>query len=200
LTVLHSLQDQDDLVGGVISGDFSCVDCSALTLRECRVAGAALTGSRLPRATFIDCVLSDSDLSGAALQECRFERVEFRHCRLSGAQVQGGHFSDVAMLECKVDGANFRMTVWERSELTDSNLLDSDFYGSRLPAIRIHGCDLSNVDFSKCDLEASHLQRSRLDGIRGGESLRGATIGSDQVIPAAIALFDAIGISVDDNE
>jgi uncharacterized protein YjbI with pentapeptide repeats len=200
LTVVRSLEDEDDLVGAMIAGDFSGLDCSALTLRECRFAGATLTGSRLARATLIDCVVADSDLSGTDLRECKFERTEFRHCRLSGVQAQAGRFNDVAILDCKIDGANFRMTVWERSELRDSNFVDSDFYGARLPAIRIHGCDLANVDFSKCDLVAGHLQRSRLDGIRGGDSLRGATIGSDQVIPAAIALFDAIGISVDDNE
>ena len=86
-----------------------------------------MTGSRLLRATFIDCMVADSDLSGAVLEECRFERVEFQHCRLSGVQAQGIRFSDVAMLDCKIDGGNFRMTVWERGELRDSNLVECDF-------------------------------------------------------------------------
>ncbi|MBO0731144.1 MAG: pentapeptide repeat-containing protein, partial [Acidimicrobiaceae bacterium] len=171
---------------------------SALTLRECRIAGAAFTGSCLVRATIVDCVITEAELSGAVLEDCRFERVEFQRCRMSGVQAQGSRFRDVALLDCKVDDGNFRMTDWEWGEMRDSNLVDSDFYGSRLPASRIHGCDLSNVEFSKCDLAGSHLQRSRLDGIRGGDSLRGVTIGSDQVIPAALALFGAVGISIDD--
>ncbi len=173
LPEVRVLEDEDDLVGVVVSGDFMALEYSDLTLRESRVAGAApLTGSHLLRATVVDCVITDCDLSGAVLGDCRFERVEFQHCRLSGVQAQGSRFSDVAMLDCKIDGGNFRMTVWERGELQDSNLVDSDFYGARLPGSRIQGCDLSNADFSKCDLAGSHLQRSRLEGIRGADFLR----------------------------
>jgi hypothetical protein len=67
-----------------------------------------------------------------------------------------------------------------------------------MPGSRVHGCDLTNVDLSKCDLSGSRLQGSRLDGIRGGEGLRGVTVGSDQLIPTALAVFGALGISVDD--
>lgn len=200
LTVLGSLRDEDDLLGAVVTGDFAAGEYALVTLRECRLVGAALTGSRLLRATLIDCVVVDSDLSGATLEDCQFDRVEFQHCRLSGVQAQGSRFVDVAMLECKIDGGNFRMTVWERGELRDSNLADSDFYGARLPASRVHGCDLSNVEFSKCDLSGSRLQGSHLEGIRGGDSLGGVTIGSDQIIPAALALFAAVRISVDNDD
>lgn len=127
LTEVSSLDDEDDLTGVVVTGDFTEADFSDLTVREPRVSAATLTGSRLLRATFIDCMVADSDLSEAVLEECRFERVEFQHCRLSGVQAQGSRFSDVAMLDCKIDGGNFRMTVWERGELRDSNLVECDF-------------------------------------------------------------------------
>ena len=197
---LDALADEDDVIGAMVSGDFIGAELSLLTLRECRLSSAAFTGSRLVRATLIDCLITDCDLSGTIWEDCSFERVEFRHCRLSGIQAQGSRFADVAMTDCRIDGGNFRMTVWERCELHDSNLVDSDFYGARLPASRIHGCDLSDVEFSKSDLAGSQLQRSRLDGIRGGDSLRSVTIGSDQIIPAALAIFAAIGVQVDDEE
>jgi uncharacterized protein YjbI with pentapeptide repeats len=200
LTVAASLGEENDLLGAVVTGDFPAAEYALVTLRECRLVGVKLIGSRLPRATIIDCVVVDSDLSGAALEDCEFERVEFQHCRLSGVQAQGSRFVDVAMLDCKIDGGNFRMTVWERGELRDSNFADSDFYAARLPASRVHGCDLSNVEFSKCDLSGSRLHGSHLEGIRGGDSLRGVTIGSDQIIPAALALFAAVGISVDNDD
>jgi uncharacterized protein YjbI with pentapeptide repeats len=199
-TVVSTLEDEDDLLEVVLTGDLSATGYAGITIRESRIAGSTLTGSRVLQASFIDCVIADTDLSGALLEDCLFERVELQHCRLSGVQAQGTRFTDVAMLDCKADGGNFRMTVWERCEMRDSNLTDSDFYGARLPGSRIHGCDLSNVELAKCDLAGSHLQRSRLEGIRGGDSLRGITIGSDQIIPAALALFTAIGVTVDDSE
>jgi hypothetical protein len=56
------------------------------------------------------------------------------------------------------------------------------------------------AELSRSDLTGSRLQRSSLDRIRGAGSLRGATIGSDQVLPAAVALFGALGITVQDDD
>jgi uncharacterized protein YjbI with pentapeptide repeats len=194
------LADEDDLLGVALTCDFAGGEYSDIVLRECRVATARFTGSRFVRAGLFDCVVGDSDFSGATWEHCHFERVEFRHCRLSGLQAQSSQFKDVGFIDCKIDGGNFRMTTWERGELLDSHLVESDFYGARLPASRIRGCDLTNTELSKCDLTGSYLHGSRLDGIRGGDSLRGVTIGHDQIIPAALALFGAIGVSVDDDQ
>jgi uncharacterized protein YjbI with pentapeptide repeats len=60
------------------------------------------------------------------------------------------------------------------------------------------GCDLSGVDLSKCDLAGASLQGSTLERITGAEALRGVTLGSDQIVPAALALFGALGIRVND--
>ena len=200
LALCRALADEDDLTGMEITGEFSDTEYTVLTVRESRLINARFTASTFTRTDLIDCVLLDCDFSGATWEHCQFERVEFRHCRMSGIQAPSNRFHDVAMIDCKLDGANFRMSVWERGELRDSHLVDADFYGARLPSSRIQGCDLSNVEFSKCDLTGSQLQRSRLDGIRGGDALRGVTIGSEQLIPAALALFGAVGISIRDEE
>jgi hypothetical protein len=42
------------------------------------------------------------------------------------------------------------------------------------------------------------LHGSTLEAIAGAESLHAVTIGSDQVIPLALALFGTLGIRVDD--
>ena len=197
---VKSLRDEDELEGVTLSGEFVGAELSLVALRQSRVVGASFTGCSLRRARFVDCVVEDSEFSGVVLEDCQFERVEFRRCRMSAFQAPGSRFTDVGVLDCKLDRANFRMAVWERGEITDVNLADSDFYGAKMAGSHIHGCDLSNVDFSKCDLWRSHLQRSRLDGIRGGDALRGVTIASDQVVPAALAIFAALGIAVDDSE
>lgn len=43
------------------------------------------------------------------------------------------------------------------------------------------------------------LLGSRLDGVHGGESLGNVTIGSDQVVAVAAAVFAALGVVVDDD-
>ena len=42
--------------------------------------------------------------------------------------------------------------------------------------------------------------RRAAEDIRGGDSLRGVTISSAQLVPAALAVFGALHISIDDGE
>jgi uncharacterized protein YjbI with pentapeptide repeats len=100
LTDWRALEDEADVADAVLRGDFSASEYSLVALRQCRVDGAAFTGTRLARGSFVDCVVVDSDLSGAVLEECRLERVEFRRCRLSGVQAQGSRFTDVGFFDC----------------------------------------------------------------------------------------------------
>jgi uncharacterized protein YjbI with pentapeptide repeats len=91
------------------------------------------------------------------------------------------------------------MSTWERAELAGCDLVDSDFYEAMMPDSRLVQCDLSRVQFSKCTLSGSVLVGSTLDGLRGAASLRNVTIGSQQIVPAALALFAALGITIDDD-
>lgn len=194
------LDNYVDLTDARVVGDFSSCELEEPQFRGCRIEHSQLTGSTLHHGRLVDCVISDSDLSGAVLQECSLTRVEFRSCRLSGLQAPRDRFVDVGFFSSKMDGANFRMSIWERAELLDCDLADSDFYESTMPASRILRCDLSRVDFSKCNLGDSRLLGSTLDDIRGAGTLRKVTIGSDQIIPAALALFKAFGIIVNDDD
>jgi uncharacterized protein YjbI with pentapeptide repeats len=199
LSEWEELGRDDELEDVALTGDFSWAEIEFATVRQSRVEGAAFTRARLVRAAFVDCVIVDTEWSGAELEECRFERVEFRHCRMSGVQGHGGRFTDVALTDCKVDGGNFRMSTWERSELRDSHLVECDFTGATMPGTRIHGCDLTDADLSTCNLAGSRLHRSQLEGLRGGDALRGVTIGGDQLVPAALAVFRALRIAIDDD-
>jgi hypothetical protein len=61
------------------------------------------------------------------------------------------------------------------------------------------GCDLARADFAKAKLTGAVLHRSRLDGVRGADALRGVVIGSDQMLPLSASLLAALGIVVDDD-
>ena len=79
-------------------------------------------------------------------------------------------------------------------------LVDADFYGASLPGSRFYGCDLNGVELSKSDLAGSRLHHSRFERLRGAEALRSVTIGSDQIIPTALAVFAAFDIHVSDDD
>ena len=198
-TEVTELDDEADVMDAVVRGDFGGSELDLVSLRQCRLDGAMFLGTRLLRASLVDCVIDDCHLSGALFEDCQLERVEFRRCRISGIQAPRTRFTDVAFIDCKADAASFRMTTWERAEFRDCNLADADFYGAKLPGSRFEGCDLVKTDLSKADLAGSRFQRSNLTDVRGGESLRGVSISSDQMLPAALAVFASMKIRIEDD-
>src|SRR5262245_57477221 len=132
-TECTELEDETDITDATVHGDFSATELYLISIRQSRVEGAHFTGTRFIRASLVDCVISDSDLSGVRLEDCRLERVEFRRCRVSGLQATQSQFTDVALIDCKADAASFRMSVWERAEFRDCNLVECDFTGAKLP-------------------------------------------------------------------
>jgi uncharacterized protein YjbI with pentapeptide repeats len=182
-----------------ITADFSGLQVELVEFTGCRLEGTQLTSSRLERSHLVDSIAVACDFSGMVLEDCSIRRVEFRGCRFSGLQAQHSRFEDVGFLDCKLDGANFRMTTWKSAEFQQCDLTDADFYGATLPGTQFEGCDLSGLQLSRVDMTGSRLHRSTLDRIQGPEGLRGVVIGTDQVIPVALAVFGTLGIVVDDD-
>src|SRR5262245_1653658 len=193
-----AIDDETDITDATVTGDFTATELYLVSVRQSRVEGAFFTGSRLIRASFADCVIVDFDFSGVRFDDCRLERVEFLRCRVSGVQATKSQFTDVALVDCKADAASFRMSVWERAEFRDCNLVESDFTGAKLPGSRLDGCDLAKADLTKCDLTGTRLHRSNLTDVKGGDSLRGVIISSDQLIPVALAVFASMKIRIED--
>jgi uncharacterized protein YjbI with pentapeptide repeats len=181
----------------LVRGDHPEHDAEGLDAARCRVE-ARFIGASWPQASFTDVVVEDADLSGAILEELRATRVVFRRCRLSGVVIHSATLRDVAFLDCRMDGANLRMTTWERTELVGCHLRDAELYGAKLGGGRLLGCDLGHVELARADLTGADLRGSTLDDVRGADRLRGATIGADQLVPAALAVFAALSITLDD--
>ena len=78
------------------------------------------------------------------------------------------------------------------------SLAEADFYEASLPGSRFQSCDLTATQLSKADLTGTRLHGSTLERIHGADGLRGVIIGSDQVVPAALAVFGTLNIVVDD--
>ena len=193
-----SLIDEARIADVAIVGDYSGTECQAAEITACRLDRVQAIGSRLIRSRLVDCIAIACDFSGAVLDDCSIRRVEFHDCRLSGLQAQHSWFKDVGFFDCRMDGANFRMTKWEAAEFRNCSLAEADFYEASLPESRFQNCDWTGVQLAKADLTGSRLHGSTLERIHGADGLRGVIIASDQVIPAALAVFGTLNIVVDD--
>jgi uncharacterized protein YjbI with pentapeptide repeats len=76
----------------------------------------------------------------------------------------------------------------------------ADFGGARLVDVSFGGSDCAGVDFTHAECGQVDLRGARLEGLRGIASLRGATIAREQVVPIAIELALALGLTISDDE
>ena len=143
--------------------------------------------------------LVECELSGAVLAGARFERVVFTRCRMSGVVAAELRGEDVRFEECQMDQAWLRAAVLDRCELVDCDLRGADLYGARVTRSAFRRCDLTEVDVSTSDFDAVSLHGSTVDRLTGADSLRGVTIGSDQLVPLAVPILAARRILVDDD-
>ena len=187
--------DQVTLVNPDVPREVGLLDANRST-----ITGARFTGARVERVRAVDTLFIDCEFSGAELEEGTITRVRFERCRMSGAVVAGLKATHAVFADCRIDDANFRATSLTDCTFDQCDLRAADFYGASLVRSRFAGCDLSGTEFSKATLDSVSLRGSKLEGLRGADRLRGAIIGSDQLVPVALALFAALGITVDDDE
>ncbi|MBA3654821.1 MAG: pentapeptide repeat-containing protein [Actinobacteria bacterium] len=183
-------------------GDGACAaGADALTddVAEASFAGLRVVGARLDRGVFSDCLFVDCDLSAIELRDASLRRIEFRDCRLSGANFAGAALHDVRFAECKLDDANFRMARADGIVFEDTMLVEADFYAASLPKAEFRRCDLTGAEFSKVAMPGADLRTSRIDGLKGAMDLSSVTIDSTQMIPFALSLFAALGVTIDDD-
>ena len=195
----HPLTDGLEWHQVCVRGDFSGQAAHEVEVTESRLAGARLTGVEVERLRITDTVVDDCDLSGAVLVDAVLTRVELRNCRMSGLVIAGARLRDVRFVECKLDDASLRMTTSERVEFDRTILRTADFYAAKLPSARFSSCDLSLAQFSKADLQGARLHGSDLTDVVGAESFAGVVIETGQVLPLALRLFAAFGITVEDD-
>jgi uncharacterized protein YjbI with pentapeptide repeats len=125
------------------------------------------------------------------------DRVDFVDCRLSGLQLIGARLRNVRFVRCQLDACSARSLAGYRVEFDDCRIAGADFTRAGLPGAQFIDCDLTGADFSNADVAGARFHGSRLDGVRGVASLRGATVDLAQVVTLAVAMATALGITVD---
>jgi uncharacterized protein YjbI with pentapeptide repeats len=161
-----------------------------------RVVGARQAGDDFARARLVDVELERCDLSGCDLSEAAFHRVRLTDCRATSIELGGATWRMVTVHDCRFDDANFRGMQLEQSRVEGSNCARADFGGARLDRVQFPDCDLSGADFSNARCSEVDLRGARLDALKGIGSLRGATIGPEQLYVLAPGLAAAVGMSV----
>jgi uncharacterized protein YjbI with pentapeptide repeats len=105
----------------------------------------------------------------------------------------------VTFADCKLDDANLRLAKLQRVRFSSCVLAGAELVGARLEKVAFPASDLAGADLSSTHCTEVDLRGARLGGLRGVASLRGAVIGTEQLIGFAPALAQALGIAVRDD-
>jgi len=145
-------------------------------LERCRCLGVT-RGARLHSVVFANC-----DLANSAWIDCIFTEVAFLDCRLTGVAISGGRFWDVVLRDCNAQMMKLSHTgrphmLLEACDLRGALLMDTDFGDARFSRCRLEAAELFNAGFLSVDLRGNDLT-----GLRGMDSLRGATIDALQLL------------------
>lgn len=181
-----------------VGGELRSGGVADLEIVGSRVVGAMLTGLELERLRVTDTIFQGCDLSGTTAVEAVLVRTEFVDCRMLAFDAAQARLRDVGFTECRLDEANFRMSDGERVQFNRTMLRGADFYRARLPGLRLFDCDLTGVEVSRADLRGGRLHGSKLEGLRGADSARGAVIDAAQLVPMALRVLASLDIAVDD--
>jgi uncharacterized protein YjbI with pentapeptide repeats len=151
----------------------------------------------LPRLVARDTLVADCDLSNSRWLGASLVWVDLVGCRATGFDLTEATLRHVTFRDCKLDLALFRFMHTESVSFVDCILTGADFSGATLAGARFDNCDLSGADLSYADLDRADLRTSRLDSVRGVGSLRGATIGANQLVTLASSLATELGRHVE---
>lgn len=183
--------DGIEVTGDVTAADLRRIDAHDVLVRRLRASGTAFDEARVA-----DAVLDGCELSGASLDDAQLRRVRIDDCRASGASISEAKLHDVILRGTRADDLTFRFTHLERVCFDGCDLQRADFTGATLVDVALYDCDLRAAVFTGATTTRLALHGSRLDGLVGALSLRGAAIEGDQVVPLGLLVLLALGTSI----
>lgn len=167
------------------------------TLRRCLVAGVDVSDARLSPVDLTDVGLTGVDLSNATVGVGIARRVEWEHCRGMGLRLGLERVEDFYAQDCRLDYATVEMGRVKGLAVFQGCSLREAVISGDLSSVLFLDCDLTGAEFAARRAEGCDLRGSRLDGVRGLVSLRGARIHAEQVVSVAEVLAAETGLVIE---
>ncbi|QIS18094.1 pentapeptide repeat-containing protein [Nocardia terpenica] len=179
---------------------FDDADVRGVRFVESAFTGVSFTGGTLRHGRFDDAWLRGVRFIGTNLGQSSWLNSEFVDSALSGVELVGGLIRRTRFEGCKFESVNFRTAQLRDVSFVDCVLRDTDFSEATLTRVTFPGSRLDGVTLHGSTLDAVDLRgAATLDLTAGIDSLRGAIVGTVQLLDLAPAFARAAGIIVRDN-
>ncbi|MGH3872903.1 MAG: pentapeptide repeat-containing protein [Pseudonocardiaceae bacterium] len=155
-----------------------------------------LSGSCLGPVTLTDTTLEDVDLSNASVGLVIARRVEMLRCRAIGLRLSIELANDLYVEGCQLDFASINIEKVKGIAAFNGCSFRETAISGCLSDVVFRDCDFADTEFEAANAKGCDLQTSRLAGVRGLLSLRGALITAEQAVSVAPRLAAEVGLVV----
>lgn len=187
---------QDDLTTRAWAG----VTVEESTFEECDLRRIRAT-SGVWRHVLVDrCFLEAADLAALDTADTSLLDTTLDGARLTGSTWLRSRWRDLDASELQADGLTAVNSSWHAVTIRDASLREADFTGSTWRHVQLIDCDLTAARFSALNVTGVSFSGCNLAGIVGIDSLRGATVGTDDAVSALGAMATHLGLRVQDGE
>ncbi|MEU3765851.1 pentapeptide repeat-containing protein [Amycolatopsis keratiniphila] len=160
------------------------------------VSDVSLANARLDRLTLSNVVFEGVDLSNAAIRELSARRVEILRCRAIGLGVAITSATDLYVENARFDYASVTVERVKGSVVFSGCSFRETVFSGDLSRLTFVDCDFTETEFAATAAVGCDLRGSRLSGVRGLLTLRGAKITGEQAVSVAGILATESGLSV----
>lgn len=121
--------------------------------------------SHFEKGEFHNVLFEDCDLSGGMFRDGYFKNCRFQKCRMTGINLESASLKDTRIENCNCAYGNFSKTLWEYTEVADSNMKQSSITEAVFRKPVFHRVDLSETDFFRTKLKGIDLSDCTIHNI-----------------------------------
>ncbi len=197
------LVDQLELESG---GEYSHLKVAAVELKEsvkgvylktCELNHCDISGLGLPETTLKECSLLTCEAVGTDCNRAYIEDTVLIGSRCSGIKLYESKQKLVTYTDCKLDMANFSNARLRKVRFENCLLQNADLTNVVFDRVEMVGCELERANFSNAQIKNLDLRGSKLAGVIGTTSLKGAIVTYDQLLELAPSLAQDVGLVIE---
>jgi uncharacterized protein YjbI with pentapeptide repeats len=186
-----------DVVGERFTGiDASERDLSGAKFGECEFVDVSLDDASLRGARFFDSTLSGMNAPVLRASRSSWRDVVIERSRIGSGELYDASLQSVHFSHCKIGYLNLRGAVLRDILFTDCAIDELDVGGATITRLAFADTSVRMLDVTRATLEHADLRGADLRGVRGVDSLRGATVTELQLAELATLLAAQLGIEV----
>lgn len=160
------------------------------------VSSVDLSGSRLSPLSLSDVRFDGVNLSNAAFTATTARRVDLLQCQAIGLQAVFTQASDVFAEDCRFDYSTLRFEQVKNAVIFRRCSFKESVLAGDLSNVVFDDCQFDETEFEATRAAGCDLTESRLVGVRGLLTLRGARITTDQASFLATQIASEAGLTV----